>query len=570
MSKKKTDEEFRKELKQINPNIEPLEEYKGANTIISFKCLKCNHIWKTTPSAIINTNNGCPNCARRPKITNEIFKNRLKKINKNLQVLTEYKSRGTKVKIKCLKCNYIWEAKPGNLLNNRTGCPQCTGNIKKTNGQFLKELKLISPELEPLEEYINKGTKIKIKCTLCGNIWLSTPDRLLRSKSKCPICAKNRRTKPEKIFEEEIFNINPNFELLDKYVNSKKKLRVKCKTCGTIKLIEPNTTLNLGYIKCNTCNPTGSMEEQRLADNLTEEINKQTNELKELYKMERNVRMSDLSGRQFEIDIYFPNLKIGVEYDGVYYHNDKVKYQRYILDKKEFFWDNFGIHIIFVNSIEYNYNPDVVQDKIMSALNIYKKLAYARKLKVIEVDYETSTEFLELNHIQGGDSSGVRFGLVTKKTNVLVALMTFSKVRNIVKSKSDAKDTYELVRYCVMKGLKITGGFSKLLKHAEKYLQSIGVKYIKTFADRRFTKDSDNVYLRNGFELSNISGQNYLYFKNGEVLTRYQCQKHKLRNLLGEENFDESMTERENMLFNGYSVYWDCGNLVYYKEIAKP
>ena len=223
-----------------------------------------------------------------------------------------------------------------------------------------------------------------------------------------------------------------------------------------------------------------------------------------------------------------------------------------------------------MNSIEYNYNPDVVQDKIMSALNIYKKLAYARKLKIIEVDYETSTEFLELNHIQGGDSSGVRFGLVTKKTNVLVALMTFSKVRNIVKSKSDAEDTYELVRYCVMKGLKITGGFSKLLKHAEKYLKSIGVKYIKTFADRRFTKDSNNVYLRNGFELSNISGQNYLYFKNGEVLTRYQCQKHKLRNLLGEENFDESMTERENMLFNGYSVYWDCGNLVYYKEIAKP
>ena len=79
MSKKKTNEEFLEELKQINPNIEPLEEYSGANTIISFKCLKCNHIWKTTPSAIINTNNGCPNCARRPKITTEIFKNRLKK-----------------------------------------------------------------------------------------------------------------------------------------------------------------------------------------------------------------------------------------------------------------------------------------------------------------------------------------------------------------------------------------------------------------------------------------------------------------------------------------------------------
>ena len=596
-------ESFKKIAKENYPNLELLDEYYSYDTKVKFLCKDCGEIWEVKPSSVIRKTLGnCPNCISKYRLEKHLSK--LSNYSDfNFKVLDKQINWRSDIECICKKCKTKVVKELQNINNNGIICRTCnpTGSVeenklanevkeeinkfielskiltvskKKTNEEFLEELHNINPSIEPLEEYKGANTEITFKCNTCGHIFKTTPGRILHTKYGCPKCAiearTNDRTKTSVEFIKEISEINPDIEILEDYKTSHIKLKVRCKKCKTEFKIMPYKVLSRQAILCRTCNPTGSMEEQRLADNLTEEINKQTNELKELYKMERNVRMSDLSGRQFEIDIYFPNLKLGVEYDGVYYHSDKVRYARYILDKKEFFWDNFGIHIIFVNSIEYNYNPDIVQDKIMSALNIYKKLAYARKLKVIEVDYETSTEFLELNHIQGGDSSGVRFGLVTKKTNVLVALMTFSKVRNIVKSKSDAEDTYELVRYCVMKGLKITGGFSKLLKHAENYLKSIGVKYIKTFADRRFTKDSDNVYLRNGFELSNISGQNYLYFKNGEVLTRYQCQKHKLRNLLGEENFDESMTERENMLFNGYSIYWDCGNLVYYKEIAKP
>lgn len=665
---RKTTEKFSSEIKNINPNFELLDEYKHNKSKVRIKCKTCGTIKLIEPNSTLSLGyircNTCnPNGSMEEqrfadgikegideyiklkgeekigkKLTNEEFLKRFnEKYKGRIVALTEYVKYATKIKFKCNECGDIFYAKGYDMLQYKHGCTNCQGLKKRTREEFVELMEEVDSTIEIIGTYINNNTRILCRCKKCGNEWYAEPKRLLAgngcNSSEC-ISEKIRNSKLKydtESFKKIAKENYPNLELLDEYYSYDTKVKFLCKDCGEIWEVKPSSIINkinscpncikkgfkdgfktilnqysdkfiFSYdgdlmwdsnikctckkcnteviksmpniknngIICKTCNPTGSVEEQRLADNLTEEINKQTNELKELYKMERNVRMSDLSGRQFEIDIYFPNLKLGVEYDGVYYHSDKVRYARYILDKKEFFWDNFGIHIIFVNSIEYNYNPDVVQDKIMSALNIYKKLAYARKLKVIEVDYETSTEFLELNHIQGGDSSGVRFGLVTKKTNVLVALMTFSKVRNIVKSKSDAEDTYELVRYCVMKGLKITGGFSKLLKHAENYLKSIGVKYIKTFADRRFTKDSDNVYLRNGFELSNISGQNYLYFKNGEVLTRYQCQKHKLRNLLGEENFDESMTERENMLFNGYSVYWDCGNLVYYKEISKP
>ena len=583
-TKKRTNEEFLELMEEVNPNIEVLEEYVNNTTKLKCRCKICGNEWYSMPKYLLS-GMGCNNkeCISEKirnsklKYDTENFKKIAKENYPNLELLDEYYSYDIKVKFLCKNCGEIWEVNPSSIIRKTLGnCPTCSRKIlsdkyRKTNGEFLEELKQINPNIDILEDYKNANTEISFRCNTCGYTFKTTPGRILHTKHGCPRCAikyrTEKQTKKDSIFKNEISEINPDIEILEDYKTSHIKLKVRCKKCKTEFKIMPYKVISRQSILCRTCNPTGSLEEQRLADNISKEISKQSEELNNLYKMERNVRMSDLSGRQFEIDIYFPNMKIGIEYDGVYYHNDKVRYARYILDKKEFFWNNFGIHIIFVNSIEYTHNPDIIQDKIMSAINIYKKSGYARRLKVVDIDYETSTEFLEKNHLQGGDNSSIRFGLVTKKKNILVALMTFSKVRNIVKSKIDSDETYELVRYCVMKGLKITGGFSKLLKYAEKYLQSIGVKYIKTFADRRFTKDTDNVYLRNGFEMKNISGQNYIYFKEGETLTRYQCQKHKLKKLLGEENFDESQTERDNMLNNGYSVYWDCGNLVYYKEI---
>ena len=51
-------------LKEINPNIIPLEEYKGRKTKIEHKCLICEHKWPTTPNSMLN-GSGCPKCANK-------------------------------------------------------------------------------------------------------------------------------------------------------------------------------------------------------------------------------------------------------------------------------------------------------------------------------------------------------------------------------------------------------------------------------------------------------------------------------------------------------------------------
>ena len=52
---------------------------------------------------------------------------------------------------------------------------------------------------------------------------------------------------------------------------------------------------------------------------------------------------------------------------------------------------------------------------------------------------------------------------------------------------------------------------------------------------------------------------------NEKIINRMSAQKHKLKNLLN-ENFNENLSERDNMINNGYRIYYDTGNLVYHKK----
>ena len=89
-------------------------------------------------------------------------------------------------------CGYQWEAIPGNLLQG-TSCPKCFGTFKKTTEQFIKELKIVKPEITVIGEYVNNKTKIEVKHT-CGYKWEATPNSLLQGKS-CPRCNESKGEK---------------------------------------------------------------------------------------------------------------------------------------------------------------------------------------------------------------------------------------------------------------------------------------------------------------------------------------------------------------------------------------
>jgi hypothetical protein len=136
-----------------------------------------------------------------------------------------------------------------------------------------------------------------------------------------------------------------------------------------------------------------------------------------------------------------------------------------------------------------------------------------------------------------------------------VAVMSFAKPR------FNSKYQWELIRYSSELNTTIVGGASRLLKYFERKYKPTS---IISYCDRRW--GSGGLYLQLGFTESHKSKPNYFYYKSGKVFPRYKFQKHKLPNLL--DNFDESKTEVENMLDNGYLRYFDCGNYVFVKEFT--
>ena len=182
-----------------------------------------------------------------------------------------------------------------------------------------------------------------------------------------------------------------------------------------------------------------------------------------------------------------------------------------------------------------------------------------------QIDLNNHKDFVKVflgdNHLQGSCPASIKLGLQDPKTGIVYSIMTFGK------SRFNKNIEYELLRFCNLKNCTIVGGASKLLKHFEKTIKPTS---IVSYANRDWSMG--NLYSKLGFEYSHISEPNYIYTnERKEILSRQQTQKHKLKAFLESKNlvFKEELSERDNMIGNGYRIYYDTGNLVYYKNYKR-
>ena len=262
----------------------------------------------------------------------------------------------------------------------------------------------------------------------------------------------------------------------------------------------------------------------------------------------------------YELDIYIPDKKLAIEYDGLLYHsfgkskynmfnNYKLEKRNYHLQKTEM-CEEKGIKLfhIFENEWLDSIKRDIWKSKIKLELGYINNKVDARKCFVKEVHFNEVKFFLENNHLQGFASSSINLGLYYKKE--LVEVMTFGK------SRFNKGFEWELIRNCTLVNTVVRGGFSKLLNYFKKNYHGSIISY----GNRRWTSKIKNVY---GNNLINISKPNYFYFKLDDFVLypRQSFQKHKLKDKL--ENFDLNLSETENMYNNGFRRIFDCGNLIY-------
>ena len=246
--------------------------------------------------------------------------------------------------------------------------------------------------------------------------------------------------------------------------------------------------------------------------------------------------------------MYSEEHKLAVEVNGVYWHSDKFRERDHLLDKT-LKCEQLGITLLHFWDYEINKKGDIVKSMISSRLGLNQKI-YARKCVIKEVSSKESKQFQIDNHIQGSAVSSINYGLYYE--DELVALMTFAK------SRFNKKYDWELVRYCNKLDLTVVGGASKLFNWFLKNNDGSIISY----ANRRYS--NGNLYHLLKFKLIDSTRPNYMYFRNNVLLSRVKCQKHKLSKLL--DNFDEKMSEKENMKNNGFDRIYDCGNYVFVFE----
>lgn len=131
---RKTNEQFIQEVNEKNKYVEPLDEYKSIHSKIRFKCTICGHIWFAEPNNILQGSK-CPLCFGKNKRTNEEFLSEIKQINPNITFLEKYDGLDKKIMCRCTRCGHEWAALPHNLLNGN-GCPRCA----KSQTSFIEQL----------------------------------------------------------------------------------------------------------------------------------------------------------------------------------------------------------------------------------------------------------------------------------------------------------------------------------------------------------------------------------------------------------------------------------------------
>lgn len=543
---KRTNEEFTKKVIELEGGeYTPLDKYKNSSTKIRMLHKSCGYIYNVTPSAFLSGQR-CPKCAKNMKKDTEIFsKEVIEKTNGEYQLVNEYVNSKTKVKILHNTCGTIYETLPASFSSGHR-CPYCNLPHKES----LKTIKnrvygAVGDEYSVLKS--DGASNVQLRHNICGHIYSVGIYNFLNKGYRCQKCKGNYQKTTKEIKDRIENDAGKDFQLIGEYINSDTKITIKHLTCKNVFQVRANDFF-LNVNKCPYCALVGtSLQEKQLINFIKESC--------ESVVLENDRTILD--GK--EIDIYIPNKKIGVEFDGLYWHSTACNTDtNYHLNKTKLANEN-NVRLVHIFEDEWRDKQKIVKDKLSHMLGINNsKRIYARKCIVREIPSKDRNMFLNNNHIQGADGAVISLGLFYNED--LVSVMSFCKPRINMGQRDNDDNVYELSRYASLLEHSVIGGFSKLLKYA---IKNYKIDEVYTYADLRWTDESNNMYVKNGFILDSISKPNYFYLTSGRYReNRFKYRKSELKKMFP-SIYNDNLSEKEIMELAGYYRIYDCGNLKY-------
>lgn len=377
------------------------------------------------------------------------------------------------------------------------GCGKCGNSVLSNINEFIKKANKVHNNKYDYSKvvYFNSKKKIAIICPI-HNIFYQSPDSHL-SGHGCPKCGFNVTSSIKKYvagnnFIKKANKIhNDKYKYPDfKYVNAKGKIKIDCPTHGTFHQMLNDHLCGKGCPKC------GIFE------------SKKENEIRDFIENELNIKTKKIRIDNKEIDIYMPKHKLGIEFNGLYWHSDIFKEKNYHLNKTEL-CEKHGIQLLHIFEDEWIYKKEIVKSIIKSKLGMFNTKIFARKCIIKELsDNIQIRNFLENNHIQGFVGSNLKIGLFYN--NQLISIMTFGKKRI-------SNGEYKILRFCNKLNTVVIGGADRLLNY---FVKIYTPKEIITLTDRRYF--NGNLFNQLGFKFVGNTQPNYFYFKKHKILKKYR------------------------------------------------
>lgn len=599
--------------KNNNLNIDDFSH--GSNKKVGWKCTK-GHFWDATIKSRARLNRGCSQCAGKMIVSLDKSHPELKKLwdyDKNDDIKNYTAGMHKKVAWRC-KRSHSWEAKIFYMVRRKEKgyCLDCR---MIDNDRFLSKEEY--PDLfsewdfeKNVEDFTNitKGSNKKLwwRCPKNHSYPSDIPSRI-RGRG-CSICAGRKQTTLSEDFPnlvkewndiEDINNFTSGSMYPAQWKCSKNHIyqevirqRVKHKGCPICedRVFTPFYHLNEALLKEWDYEKNTKLDPKTLSKYSHKEswwkCDKNHSWKAPVYSYYRGARcykcwadkksskgeeevsnyiltLMDKDATRHnkniitphELDIYIPEKKIAIEFNGLYWHSEAVgKDKNYHFNKWKKCQEQ-GIQLITIWEDDWRDNREVVESMLKYKLGLSnEKKVYARKTFVKEVSSIEAEAFLNQHHIQGFKNITKNYGLFSRDGDELVAVMSFSVSKNVA----------SLDRYAT--SCSVVGGFTKLLKYAvvEMKKDNSEVDSVITFADNEIS--DGGLYTNNGFVADSYIKPDYKYIYKNRRYHKFLFRKKRFKND-PELLFDENMTERELADLNNIHRVWDCGKTKYVKKI---
>lgn len=257
----------------------------------------------------------------------------------------------------------------------------------------------------------------------------------------------------------------------------------------------------------------------------------------------------------FELDIYSPEKKIAIEFNGSYWHSEAVispkqARNKHLIKSKE--CEKAGIKLIHIFENHWDNRKKQYKNFLRSVFHKNQNDIDARKC---DLSFDSASDLMNDSHIQGSPSNSIFWSNLTFNNRIISSISLSRHHRQ-----NSDKDSVVLSRMSFLDSLNVRGGASRMFKYAKSWAKNNGYKKIITWSDNAWT--NGDIYHKLGFTLEKEYKPDYFYWDMKENIYRSKQSQQK-----GKIGCPKTMTERDFCLQNKLYRIWDCGKKKFFLDL---